>query len=63
MGLSKRQRTGTYNASGSRMIVPGLGGLSSKIQNGDKVSIQSNNTIIFEPSPTPSATPPPTPTP
>jgi len=45
MGLSKRQRTGTYNASGSKMIVPGLGGLRAKIQNGDKVQIKPNETV------------------
>ena len=62
MGFSKRQRTGTYNTTGSKITVPGLGALRSKVQNGDKISIQPNNTIIFIPSPTPSSTPPPTPT-
>jgi uncharacterized protein (DUF362 family) len=45
MGFLKRQKSGTYSASGSRMIVPGLGILTAIIQNGDKVQIKPNETV------------------
>jgi len=64
MGFLKRQKSGTYSASGSRMIVPGLGILTANIQNGDKVQIKPNQMVgEISPSATPSPTPPVTPTP
>ena len=62
MGYSGRKKSGKYN-SGTKLVVPGQGTLMVKMENGDKISIKPNNSIIFLPSPTPSSTPPSTPTP
>jgi surface protein len=58
MGYSSRKKSGKYN-SGTKLVVPGQGILMVKMENGDKVEIKQNNTIIFLPSqtPTPSITP------
>ena len=45
MGFLKRQKSATYSASGSRMIVPGLGILTANIQNGDKIQIKPNQMV------------------
>jgi len=45
MGFLRRKKSKAYSASGSRMIVPGLGILTAIIQNGDKVQIKPNETV------------------
>jgi len=62
MGFLRRKKSKAYSASGSRMIVPGLGILTANIQSVDKIVIKPNQRV-GNVLPTPTPTPEPTPTP